>query len=225
MATPRTPAVTATTLAAAFRMLADQQAHATVEDGELASFPQGVWLRVHGYPEMAPVFTARGDGAFTGKAHLPPELVPTTPAQAEALGWVHSDTGGGCTAWEYDLRNGTHLCLTDNDGSGQPEDVALWPEFGCPLIGLHDNEDGTELFGAEVALPEGTVVETFTVFCQQANGGGTMFIDSVSAFDATSAIEAGAAKCAHELGVEPDDVKVVGVAAGLVEILSWDDEE
>lgn len=67
----------------------------------------------------------------------------------------------------------------------------------------------------------------FTVFCQDSDGTGTMYIDSVEADNLDAAMAEGARLCRQAWGYpddNPDAVRVVGVAAGYVDILHWDDE-
>lgn len=66
---------------------------------------------------------------------------------------------------------------------------------------------------------------TFTVFCQDADGGGTIWIDGVEADNKESAIEQGRAACAEDWGFDVDNVHCLGLAAGDVKILQWDDLE
>ena len=70
---------------------------------------------------------------------------------------------------------------------------------------------------------------TFTVFCQQAGGGGTIHIDSVDAADLDSAILAGRKQCLKDWNggktgsLSLDDIHCLGVAEGDVCILHWED--
>lgn len=73
---------------------------------------------------------------------------------------------------------------------------------------------------------------TFTVFCQQADGLGTIHISSLEAADLEAAITAGKQQCIQDWsdGSSPeqspwdmDTVHCLGVAAGDVEILHWQD--
>lgn len=66
---------------------------------------------------------------------------------------------------------------------------------------------------------------TYTAFCQQSDGGGTIWIDSVEAEDLSAAIEKARDECAAAWGYEAEHVHCLGVAAGNVEILHWDDIE
>jgi len=74
---------------------------------------------------------------------------------------------------------------------------------------------------------------TFTVFCQETGGNGTIHIDTVEAADIQSAIVAGKQQCIDDWsdGSIPNDsrwtvetVHCLGVAAGDVRILHWQDQ-
>lgn len=74
---------------------------------------------------------------------------------------------------------------------------------------------------------------TFTVFCQQADQLGTIHIDTVEAADLDSAIQAGRAQCLADWNggaCEPEapfnleDIHCLGVAAGDITILHWQDQ-
>ena len=71
-------------------------------------------------------------------------------------------------------------------------------------------------------------MNTFTVFIREADGTGTTFITSVEAETIEEAKEQALDECAESWGSgdEPwdrDDLHVLGVAEGDVEILEWDD--
>ena len=73
-------------------------------------------------------------------------------------------------------------------------------------------------------------LSTFTVFCREANNIGTTWIGTVEALDAEHASELGAEQCSVEWGSggqnwSLDDIAVIGVAEGSVNILKWDDIE
>ncbi len=76
-------------------------------------------------------------------------------------------------------------------------------------------------------------VTLFTVFCQEAGGSGTIHIASVEATDLESAITAGKQQCIDDWsdGLPPGEsrwnentVHCLGVAAGDVTILHWEDQ-
>jgi hypothetical protein len=75
------------------------------------------------------------------------------------------------------------------------------------------------------------VVPTFTVFCQEASGQGTIHIVAVEAANLEDAITAGKQQCIDDWSTGPDDtrwnmetVHCLGVASGDVEILHWQDQ-
>ena len=63
----------------------------------------------------------------------------------------------------------------------------------------------------------------FTVFCQQTNGEGTVWINNVEASNIAYAKERAIAKCSFDWNCDPTLIRVLGVAAGKVEILEWED--
>lgn len=67
-------------------------------------------------------------------------------------------------------------------------------------------------------------MEKFTVFIQADDRTGTMWIGSVDAEDIGVAKIKAYEACASDWGCDADDIIVVGVASGDVEILEWDDE-
>lgn len=64
--------------------------------------------------------------------------------------------------------------------------------------------------------------QTFTGFCQQSNGKGTVWIGS---FESTRelAIETARGLCAEVWGYDRDAIHVLGIAEGDVNILHWED--
>lgn len=66
---------------------------------------------------------------------------------------------------------------------------------------------------------------TFTVFCQEPSGSGTIWIGTVTVPepDVDQAIEAGRQACAEDWNREPKDVHVLGVVLGEAEICYWED--
>lgn len=76
-------------------------------------------------------------------------------------------------------------------------------------------------------------VRTFTVFCQETGGSGTIHIDSVEAADLGSAILAGREQCLSDWNggtcgenapFTMEDIHCLGVVAGEVTILHWEDQ-
>ncbi len=74
---------------------------------------------------------------------------------------------------------------------------------------------------------------SFTVFCQEAGGSGTIHIDTVEAADLESAIIAGKQQCIDDwsAGTEPgenpwtmENVHCLGIAEGDISILHWQDQ-
>ena len=67
-------------------------------------------------------------------------------------------------------------------------------------------------------------MKSHTVFCQGFGGERTIWIECVEADDLESAMQVGKAACATDWGCDTDDVRVLGVAEGDVDILFWEDE-
>lgn len=66
-------------------------------------------------------------------------------------------------------------------------------------------------------------MKTFTVFCREITGEGTIWISSVEAESVDDAKEIGREECAGDWCYDPEDVHVLGVAEGDVNIIYWDD--
>ena len=66
-------------------------------------------------------------------------------------------------------------------------------------------------------------MSTFTGFCQETSGLGTIWIESFEAGNEDAAMVAAQKLCAEAWGCELGDVHVLGLAAGNVEILHWGD--
>ena len=74
---------------------------------------------------------------------------------------------------------------------------------------------------------------TFTVFCQETGGSGTIHIASVEAADVQSAITSGKQQCIDDWSAGTceipsswtrQSVHCLGVAAGEITILHWEDQ-
>lgn len=70
---------------------------------------------------------------------------------------------------------------------------------------------------------DGAGERSFTIFCVEREGPFT-WIGEETATTAQVAARLGRAECADAWGVEEDDVRVQGVAAGNVSVVSWTDE-
>lgn len=66
---------------------------------------------------------------------------------------------------------------------------------------------------------------TFTAFCQDVDGRGTIWIADVQAGSVADAIAAAIIACASDWETNTDSVHCLGIAAGDVEILHWEDLE
>lgn len=70
------------------------------------------------------------------------------------------------------------------------------------------------------------MIQTYTAFCQEDTGEGTIWIDTVEAESLDGAILLAKVACAAEWGdefYEPEDIRVLGIAEGDVKILYWSD--
>lgn len=63
----------------------------------------------------------------------------------------------------------------------------------------------------------------YTVFCCQGDGRGTVWISSVTADNMKQAEELGRAECALDWGWDEDDIHVLGVCSGPIDVAVWDD--
>jgi hypothetical protein len=66
-------------------------------------------------------------------------------------------------------------------------------------------------------------INNYTAFCQQADGKGTIWIGTVKAVGLDAASIVAQAYCATDWDCPSTDVHVLGIAAGDVEILVWND--
>lgn len=68
-------------------------------------------------------------------------------------------------------------------------------------------------------------MNTYTAFCQQTDGKGTIWVSTVEATDVDEAIELAIRECADDWWYDPQDVHCLGIAEGGVNILYWEDIE
>lgn len=64
---------------------------------------------------------------------------------------------------------------------------------------------------------------TYTAFCQNASGEGTIWIDTIEAPDIMTACTIAERAAADDWDCAADEVHCLGLAAGDVEILHWED--
>lgn len=64
----------------------------------------------------------------------------------------------------------------------------------------------------------------YTAFCQEKGGSGTIWISQVEAPDTDKAVDAAIASCAADWEYDPEDVHCLGIAAGNVNIVFWEDQ-
>lgn len=65
---------------------------------------------------------------------------------------------------------------------------------------------------------------TFTVFCREASGDGTIFISSAEGICAEEAARKVLDECAEAWGMNSGAIDVIGIATGNVQIVDWQDE-
>ena len=66
-------------------------------------------------------------------------------------------------------------------------------------------------------------MKSYTVFCQDVTGEGTIWIDCVQATSLEHAKHVGRTECAEDWGEDIEEIHVIGVAEGDVNILYWED--
>lgn len=68
-------------------------------------------------------------------------------------------------------------------------------------------------------------MNTYTAFCQQTNGKGTIWITNIDANNLEEAIDLAIQECALDWEDSPTNVHCLGIAEGDVNILHWEDIE
>ena len=66
-------------------------------------------------------------------------------------------------------------------------------------------------------------MKTFTGFCQATSGLGTIWIETFEARNIKSAVNKARKLCAEAWGYRPKEIHVLGVCAGNIEVLHWQD--
>lgn len=66
-------------------------------------------------------------------------------------------------------------------------------------------------------------MNTYTAFCQAVTGKGTIWICAIKAEDVDKASTLAQLTCSVDWSCEPENVHVLGIAAGDVDILLWND--
>lgn len=92
------------------------------------------------------------------------------------------------------------------------------------LLAFNSSTTPEQRAAATLATLEPTE-KTFTVFCQETTGRGTVWIDTVEAAGLEEAKNIGLERCADEWKMDLDEVRVLGVAEGEPLILHWEDIE
>lgn len=81
---------------------------------------------------------------------------------------------------------------------------------------------GTPTDGTEAPAP---TAQTYTAFCQESDGTGTIWIDTVEAESVEDAKERAIAKCSFDWNFDPLSIHCLGIAAGDCKIHFWKDVE
>jgi hypothetical protein len=63
----------------------------------------------------------------------------------------------------------------------------------------------------------------FTAFCQEIDGSGTIWINPIHADSLSDAMIVAVESCAADWAMDVEEVRVLGIAAGDVDILHWED--
>lgn len=85
--------------------------------------------------------------------------------------------------------------------------------------------EAADLIAAATGAATGETVfeRTFTAFCQESDGTGTIWIDEVRAANVESAIEQARKACAEAWGYEPAAVHCLGLIEGAANVAHWED--
>lgn len=137
---------------------------------------------------------------------LRPDYIAETYGQDTYLAHVFAD-------WPDDAVEAAQVEAWKGDAGDHGPDP--WTDYH-PLLVL----DGHH-YDAAPPAPE---PKTYTVFCQERTGKGTIWIDTVQAVDPDEAASLGRTQCAKSWEFyDEDNVHVLGVATGDIEIVMWDD--
>jgi hypothetical protein len=119
------------------------------------------------------------------------------------------------------------------DGDAIPESDAEIIEAYFDNDGHGEWMDREEIDLASTAAEPEPAMPTFTFWCQQSDGTGTIYIGSLEAPDIEAAKLAAVQECCDEWNsgsgeddeptYTPQNIHLLGIAAGDVEILHWQD--
>jgi hypothetical protein len=189
-----------------------------------------------GQPELLAAPPAKYDDTLLPFLALMRQELHANSGKGDREGWL------AMQPWECLLELYHHMgklqkAVKDRNSEGIREyaaDVANLCMMMVDVSGLLVEPASAVHCTAHVDFDPGSRVEqrlpTFTVFCREANNEGTTWIGTVEARDAEHASELGAEQCSVEWGSggqnwSLDDIAVIGVAEGSVNILKWDDIE
>ena len=165
--------------------------------------------------------------------HLPVTTVPQAAAllaylQAAGLSYHCEDLAEDCL--DRQLADGT---ITPADATAlnarmQEAYTLDWPEpYGCPCGYLMQFEYSRRYLGNETPAPPSDAPQEkeYTAWCCMKEGNGTIWISSSEATNPEQAQANAIAECAEDWQCDPADIHCLGIAAGDVEILHWNDLE
>lgn len=84
-------------------------------------------------------------------------------------------------------------------------------------------EAAGEALALQAPISEAEPVQTFTAFCQEADGTGTIWIQQVKAETIADATAAARRDCAEDWGFDVEQVHCLGLARGDCQIVHWED--
>lgn len=84
-------------------------------------------------------------------------------------------------------------------------------------------EAAGEALALQSPISEAAPVQTFTAFCQEADGTGTIWIQQVKAETIADATAAARRDCAEDWGFDVEQVHCLGLARGDCQIVHWED--
>lgn len=130
--------------------------------------------------------------------------------------------------WQAALANGTPFAF--GQAAHTRDEMALkfeleraaTAEEAVRILRSHADWDKAEftILGGSTATP---AEQTYTAFCQQSDGRGTIWIGTVTAETVADATDAARRHCAQDWGYDVADVHCLGLVAGNVVVVHWED--
>jgi hypothetical protein len=115
------------------------------------------------------------------------------------------------------------LSRIDGTPTAQPagDDPAVTAAANLSRAGLA--KAAGEALALQAPISEAGRVQTFTAFCQEADGTGTIWIQQVKAETIADAVAAARRDCAEDWGFDVEHVHCLGLALGDCQIVHWED--